>query len=84
MAQYILGVPNCSIRAIRSVFSDTLVASMGLRVMNAQGALHHEWPPQSVNLGDYGAGTLVDTNLSYQGVDVPDPTSQLPDGVQFT
>jgi hypothetical protein len=80
MTQYILGVPGCNIRQIRSLRSDTLVASVGLRVMNAQGGLHHDWPAQSANLGDYEALTFVDTNLFYRGIDVPDPTPQLPDG----
>jgi hypothetical protein len=53
---------------------------MSLRVFNAQGGLHHDWPTQSVNLGDYGPTTTVQTNLLYQNVDVPDPTSDLPDG----
>jgi hypothetical protein len=80
MAQYTLAVPQCFIRQIRSLRNDTLVASMGLRVLNAQGALHHDWPALSVNLGDHQKGTSVAIGLSYQDVDVPDPTSQLPDG----
>jgi hypothetical protein len=39
MAQYTFGVPHCVNHAIRSVQTDTLVASTALRVMNAQGAL---------------------------------------------
>lgn len=80
MAQYTLGVPSCYINNIRSLRTDTLVASVGLRVMNAQGALHQDWPPQSVSLGDYESKTGVETNLFYLNVDVPDPTAALPDG----
>jgi hypothetical protein len=80
MAQYNLGVPSFRIHQIRSLLKDTLAASMSLRVFNAQGALHHDWPTQSVNLGDYGPTTTVQPNLLYQNVDVPDPTSDLPDG----
>jgi len=80
MAQYNLGVPSFRIHQIRSLLKDTLAASMSLRVFNAQGALHHDWPTQSVNLGDYGSTTTVQTSLLYQNVDVPDPTSDLPDG----
>jgi hypothetical protein len=80
MAQYTLAVPHCRINQIRSAFSDTLFASVGLRVMNAQGGLHHDWPPQSVSLGDHEAGGVVNTNLFYSDVDVPDPTPESPDG----
>jgi PASTA domain len=81
MAQYTIGVPYCFIRAIRSLSTDTLAASMGLRVLNAQGALHHDLPAQSaINLGDHTANTNVSINLFYQDVDVPDPTPQFPDG----
>jgi hypothetical protein len=80
MAQYNLGIPSFRIHQIRSLHRDTLAAAMSLRVFNAQGALHHDWPTQTVNLGDYGPATTVQTNLLYQGVDVPDPTSNLPDG----
>jgi hypothetical protein len=80
MAQYNLGIPSFRIHQIRSLLKDTLAASMSLRVFNAQGALHHDWPTQSVNLGDYGPTTTVQTSLLYQNVDVPDPTSDLLDG----
>jgi hypothetical protein len=80
MAQYNLGISSFRIHQIRSLLKDTLAASMSLRVSNAQGALHHDWPAQSVSLGDYGSTTTVQTNLLYQNVDVPDPTSDLPDG----
>jgi hypothetical protein len=80
MAQYNLGIPSFRIHQIRSLLKDTLAGSMSLQVLNAQGALHHDWPTQSVNLGDYGPTTTVQTNLLYQNVDVPDPTPDAPDG----
>jgi hypothetical protein len=80
MAEYHLAVPYCYIREIRSPRNDTLVASMGLRVMNAQGALHMDYPVQSKNLGDHKHHTTVALDLSYFDVDVPDPTPELPDG----
>jgi hypothetical protein len=80
MAQYNLGIPSFRIHQIRSLLKDTLGGSMSLRVFNAQGAVHHDWPTQSVNLGDYGPTTTVQTNLLYQNVDVPDPTPDSPDG----
>ncbi len=80
MAMYHLAVPYCYIGEIRSPRNDTLVASMGLRVMNAQGALHMDYPTQSKNLGDHRHHTTVAIDLSYSDVDVPDPTPELPDG----
>jgi hypothetical protein len=80
MATYTIGVTHCLARAIRSISSDTLVASMGLRVMNAEGALHQDWSPLAAKLGDFGPESLVPTNLVYQNVDVPDATPALPDG----
>jgi hypothetical protein len=80
MSQYNIGVSHFQINKIRSLFSDTLVASVGLRVMNAEGGLHQDFPAQSENFGDHGSGDLVNTNLFYTNVDVPDPTSQSPDG----
>jgi hypothetical protein len=80
MALYNFGIPQFRIHTTRSLVTDTLVGSVALKVLNAQGALHHEWPTQSVNLGDHGPDTTVQTNLLYQDVDVPDPTPDLPDG----
>jgi hypothetical protein len=80
MALYTLGAANCSINQIRSNDADTLVASMGLQVMNAEGALHHAWDPQSVNLGTWGAGGFPTIDLFYPNVDVPDPTQESADG----
>jgi hypothetical protein len=79
MAMYHLAVPYCYIREIRSPLNDTLVASMGLRVMNAQGGLHMDYPTQSKSLGDHRHHTTVGIDLSYD-VDVPDPTPESPDG----
>ena len=80
MAMYLLTVPYCYIREVRSPLNDTLVAAMGLRVMNAQGALHKDYPTQSKNLGDHRHHTTTAIDLSYLDVDVPDPTPELPDG----
>lgn len=56
MALYNLWIPSLSIQQIRSNDKDTLKASMGLRVMNAEGGLHMDWQAQTVNLGDHVAG----------------------------
>jgi hypothetical protein len=85
MAQYNLAIPGGFVRQIRSNFEDNLAASMGLRVMNAEGGLHHQWDPKEVTLGSYGAGGGVSVSttfygLSYVNVDVPDPTPESADG----
>ena len=80
MAAYTLTVPYCYIHEVRSPISDTLVASMGLRVMNAQGGLHKDYPPKSNELGDHRHHNTVAIDLSYFDVDVPDPTPESPDG----
>jgi PASTA domain len=81
MAKYTFGVPYCIINAIRSLETDSLIASAALRVMNAQGGLHQDWgTTPSVNLGDFSAHSMVNTNLFFSDVDVPDPTSDAPDG----
>jgi hypothetical protein len=80
MGLYQFAVPYCYIREIRSPLNDTLVASMGLRVMNAQGGLHMDYPPQTKRLGDQKHHRTVAIDLSYSDVDVPDPTPELPDG----
>ena len=80
MAAYNLTVPSCYIHEVRSPIKDTLVASMGLRVMNAQGGLHMDHPPQSKPLGDHRHHNTVAIDLSYSDVDVPDPTPESPDG----
>ena len=80
MAKYTFGVPYCIINAIRSLETDTLIASAALRVMNAQGGLHHDWgATPSMDLGDFRAHSMVNANL-FSDVDVPDPTSDAPDG----
>jgi len=80
MAQYNLWVPTSFIRQIRSNDQDTLVASMGLRVTNAEGALHEAYEAKSVHLGTHVADTNLDIYLFYSGVDVPDPTDESADG----
>jgi hypothetical protein len=49
-------------------------------VSNTQGALHHSWGGKSAALGDRGKGSIVATGLRWEGVDVPDPTADRPDG----
>jgi len=80
MAQYTLAIPSCFATDIRSVFTDTLFASMVLSVKNEHGGLHHEFPTQTASLGDYEPRSLVLVNMSYQNVEVPDPTTEFPDG----
>jgi hypothetical protein len=81
MAQYTLEVPAFYIQEIRSSGYDSLVASTGLRVMNAEGALHHAWIGQSVRLGDYAAGGIAHPiPLRYDNVDVPGPIPDSTDG----
>jgi hypothetical protein len=80
MAQYNLAIPSFRIHDTRSLRKDTLVGSMSLTAHNAQGGLHHDWPNQTVNLGDHEKETTVQTNLLSQDVDVPDPTPSSPDG----
>ncbi len=80
MAQYVLGIPTCFATEIRSVRTDTLFASMGLRVLNEHGSLHRDWPTQTASLGDHLPHSVIDVNMSYQNVDVPDPTPEFPDG----
>ena len=80
MAQYNLWVPTSFIRQIRSNDQDTLVASMGLRVTNAEGALHLAWEAETVNLGTHAADTNLGIYLLYSDVDVPDPTDESADG----
>jgi hypothetical protein len=80
MAIYNFTIPNFHITQIRSAHKDTLYASAGLRVMNANGGLHSDLTPQGASLGDHGAGEEVGLNLSFKNVDVPDPTPDNPDG----
>ncbi len=77
---YTLYIPICYIREIRSTGGDTLVASTGLQVMNAEGALHNVWPGQAVEMGSWATGASPRVGLSYGNVDVPGPTHQKPDG----
>ena len=81
MANYTFGVPYCIIHAIRSLRTDTLIASTALQVMNAQGALHRDWgTTPTMDLGDFSAGSIANTKLFWSNVDVPDATPDLPDG----
>jgi PASTA domain len=81
MAIYTFGVPYCIIHEIRSLRTDTLIASTSLQVMNAQGALHQDYgTTPTADLGDFSSGSMVNTNLFWSNIDVPDPTPDLPDG----
>src|SRR5437588_3374068 len=80
MATYALRTTECHIAQIRSPQSDSLYATSAVRVMNAEGGLHHDWPAKSVALGDHGRGERVAINLSLDGIDVPDATAESPDG----
>jgi hypothetical protein len=80
MATYSFVVPSFHIAEIRSIHTDTLVASTALRVMNANGSLHRDHGTKGVTLGDRKAGGDVVPGLEWNGVDVPDPTPDNPDG----
>lgn len=80
MGQYSLIVPYSYINQIRSNDADTFVASVGLQVMNAEGALHKLWPSQVASLGKYTSGSEVRVYLRYDNVDVPGPTDESADG----
>ena len=81
MAQYSLRTPYCFINNTRALRNDTLVAAAALRVMNAQGALHQDYPTTTISLGNYHNHVTVSLDgLDYWDVDVPDPTPDLPDG----
>ena len=81
MAIYKLAIPSFHIGQVRSAHTDTLFASTSLKVMNANGSLHRDWGANGVSLGDRKAGGGgVDLNLSWENVDVPDPTPENPDG----
>ncbi len=80
MTYYNLAVPRFHIESTRSRRRDTLVASVGLVVNNANGGLHKAYPGKSIGLGDHEDKTTVSLNLPFTLVDVPDPTPQNPDG----
>jgi hypothetical protein len=80
VATYYLGVREFSIGQIRSPNSDTLAASAAVRVLNAEGGLHNDWPAEFIALGDHHKGDNVPLNLAFKGVDVPDPAANAPDG----
>ena len=80
MATYTLHIPSFHIRQIRSAHTDTLFASTALKVMNANGSLHHDFGAQGAALGDHKAGGDVVLSLPWSNVDVPDPTPEAPDG----
>lgn len=80
MATYNLWVTSTVINQIRSNDQDTLVASMGLQVMNAEGGLHMSWPGQTMQLGTHHAGETVNMFFLFENVDVPDPTADSSDG----
>lgn len=81
MATYNFWIPSAFCHQIRSNDQDTLAASTGLRVMNAEGALHMDWPPQTFSLAEpcvAGQGFVM--SLQYLNVDVPGPTPESADG----
>ncbi len=80
MAKYSFTIPSFHITKIRSAHTDTLFASTSLRVLNANGSLHHDFGAQGAPLGDRKAGGGVDLTLDFPLVDVPDPTPENPDG----
>jgi hypothetical protein len=80
MAIYNLEIPYFVIRQTRAPSNDTLFATTGLVVSNAEGALHHDWGAKSLALGGRGKGSILATGLLWEGVDVPDPTPDRPDG----
>ncbi|MBV8889106.1 MAG: PASTA domain-containing protein [Alphaproteobacteria bacterium] len=81
MAQYTFGTPYCFINNTRALINDTLIASAALRVMNAQGALHQDYPATAISLGNHHSHVTVALDaLNFWNVDVPDPTPDLPDG----
>ena len=56
MATCSFGIPDFHITQIRSAHTDTLFATTALQVMNANGALHHDWGAQTVGIGNHKAG----------------------------
>jgi PASTA domain len=84
MAQYNFAIPSFRIHDCRSLFTDTLAASMSLVVNNVQGGFHSSYPIDpaagNVKLGDHAKETTVSTPLLFENVDVPDPTADAPDG----
>jgi hypothetical protein len=81
MALYHFGTPYCFIHNTRALRNDTLFAAAALRVMNAQGGLHQDYPTTTISLGDHHNGvTVALDSLDFWNVDVPDPTPELPDG----
>jgi len=84
MAIYDLEIPYFLINGTRAPHNDTLSASTSLVVNNVKGALHHNWGAKGVTLGDRGSGSILVTGLRWEGVDVPDPTPDAPDGGSIT
>lgn len=79
-AVYTLRIPSFHISNTRALRNDTLSASTALKVMNANGGLHHDWQTQGVSLGDHKKGEDVALNLTWQNIDIPAPTPENPDG----
>lgn len=77
---YKVSVPRIHIESIRSAHKDTLLATMSIRVMNANGSLHQDYPAQTISLGDHGAKEELYPKFNFPIVDVPAPTSTIPDG----
>jgi hypothetical protein len=80
MATYNFEIPHFVINEVRSPNDDTLVSSTALTVQNQFGGLHQHWDPKGVLYGDQGDGAILATGLLFEGVDIPDPTPDHPDG----
>ena len=80
MGIYNFSIPSFHINEIRSAHDDTLFAATSLKVLNANGSLHHDFGAKSAALGDRKAGGGVDLNMSWENIFVPDPTPENPDG----
>jgi hypothetical protein len=80
MAIYDFEAPHFMINETRAADDDTLAGSMALTVKNELGALHHRWDAIGQSYGDRGDGSLLASGSMFDGVDVPGPTRDAPDG----
>src|SRR5215470_6250164 len=80
MARYNLHIPSFHIKEVRSAGSDKLFASTALKVMNPNGSLHRDYGSKGVALNERKAGGDVVPGLTWENVEVPDPTLENPDG----
>jgi hypothetical protein len=76
MAVYNLEIPYFVVNNPRSGGllgdEDTLFATTGLVVNDAQGGIYQQYGGKTMELRDRGQGSIVSTGLRYAGVDVPD------------